>query len=101
VRDGVCVDDAGTLSGAAVDMATTVRNAVSMLGVTIADAARMASEYPARFLGLDGELGRIHPGYHANLVIVNDAMEVERVWVEGVEDRHGRPSEASEAARTA
>ena len=84
VRDGVCVDDAGTLSGAAVDMATTVRNAVSMLGVTIADAVRMASEYPARFLGLDKELGRIHPGYRANLLVANDRLEIEDVWIDGV-----------------
>ena len=96
VRDGVCVDDAGTLSGAAVDMATTVRNAVSMLGMTTADAVRMASEYPARFLGLGGELGRIHPGYRANLVVANDAMEIESVWVDGVEEHHARTSEASE-----
>ena len=87
VRDGVCVDDAGTLSGAAVDMATTVRNAVSMLGVTIADAVRMASEYPARFLGLDKELGRIHPGYRANLVVANDRLEIDDVWIDGVNEQ--------------
>ena len=86
VRDGVCVDDAGTLSGAAVDMATTVRNAVAMLGLSLADAVRMASEYPARFLGLDGELGRIHPGYRANLVVANERLEVEGVWIDGVRE---------------
>ena len=96
VRDGVCVDDAGTLSGAALDMATAVRNAVSMLEMTIADAVRMASEYPARFLGVGGELGRIHPGYRANLVAANDAMEIESVWVDGVEEHHARTSDASE-----
>jgi N-acetylglucosamine-6-phosphate deacetylase len=83
VRDGVCVDDHGTLSGAAVDMATTVRNAVDLLELKLADAVRMASEFPARFLGLHREVGRIHEGYRANLVALNDRIEVERVWIDG------------------
>jgi N-acetylglucosamine-6-phosphate deacetylase len=83
VRDGVCVDDAGTLSGAAIDMATAVRNAVTMLGLPIADAVRMATEAPARFLGLDGEVGRIHPGCRANLLVTNDRLEIEAVWIDG------------------
>ena len=62
VRDGKCVDEHGTLSGSALDMASAVRNAVLMLGLEIAEAARMASTYPAQFLGLGNELGRIAPG---------------------------------------
>ena len=86
VRDGVCVDDNGTLSGAALDMATAVRNAVTMLGLGIEDAVRMASEYPARFLGLDKQIGRVHPGFRANLVVMNDRLEVDGVWVDGVNE---------------
>src|SRR5207253_10755702 len=59
VRDGVCVDESGTLAGSAIDMASAVRNCVEMLGLTLERAARMASTYPAEFLGLGGELGRI------------------------------------------
>ena len=61
VIDGICRDENGTLAGTALDMAAAVRNAVSMLGLDIAEAARMASEYPAEFLGLGHELGRIAP----------------------------------------
>ena len=46
-------------------------------------AARMASEYPAEFLGLGDELGRIAPGYRANLVLVDDDIKVHRTWIEG------------------
>jgi N-acetylglucosamine-6-phosphate deacetylase len=84
VENGVCVDDRGTLSGGAVDMATTVRNAVRMLGLSLADAARMASEYPADFLGLGGELGRVHPGHRACLVVVDDDVNVAGSWIDGV-----------------
>ncbi|HEY2462677.1 MAG TPA: N-acetylglucosamine-6-phosphate deacetylase [Steroidobacteraceae bacterium] len=84
VADGVCRDENGTLAGTALDMATAVRNAVQLLGLEIAEAARMASEYPAAFLGLDRELGRIAPGFRANLVLLDDRLQVRRTWVEGV-----------------
>jgi N-acetylglucosamine-6-phosphate deacetylase len=84
VADGVCSDANGTLAGTALDMATAVRNAVSLLDLNIAEAARMASEYPAEFLGLGAELGRIAPGYRANLTLLNEELKVQRTWIEGV-----------------
>jgi N-acetylglucosamine-6-phosphate deacetylase len=84
VKDGVCRDENGTLAGTGLDMASAVRNAVSLLGLELAEAARMASEYPAAFLGLDAELGRIAAGYRANLVLVDDGVQVMRTWIEGI-----------------
>jgi N-acetylglucosamine-6-phosphate deacetylase len=84
VVDGVCRDENGTLAGTGLDMATAVRNAVSLLGLDIAQAARMASEYPAAFLGLEQELGRIAPGYRANLALLDDDLRVTRTWIEGI-----------------
>ncbi|HUQ29443.1 MAG TPA: N-acetylglucosamine-6-phosphate deacetylase [Usitatibacter sp.] len=83
VKDGVCVDDAGTLSGSAVDMATSVRNCIEMLGLPLERAARMASTYPAEFLGLGGELGRIAAGYRANLVAMDEGLRVRTTWIDG------------------
>jgi N-acetylglucosamine-6-phosphate deacetylase len=83
VADGVAVDEDGTLAGSDTDMATTVRNAVDLLGLELPEAARMASQYPAEFLGLGGELGRIAPGYRANLVLVDDKLEVRQSWIDG------------------
>jgi N-acetylglucosamine-6-phosphate deacetylase len=84
VVGGVCSDETGTLAGTALDMASAVRNAVSLLGLDIAEAARMASEYPAEFLGLGSELGRIAPGYRANLALLDDDLYVQRTWIEGL-----------------
>ena len=81
--DGVLVDEDGTLAGSDTDMATMVRNAVELLGVDLPEAARMASRYPAEFLGLGGELGRIAPGYRAHLVLVDDRVEVKQTWIDG------------------
>jgi N-acetylglucosamine-6-phosphate deacetylase len=83
VVDGICRDENGTLAGTALDMAGAVRNTVSSLGLDIAEAARMASEYPAEFLGLGHELGRIAPGYRANLVLMDDEFKVQRTWIDG------------------
>jgi N-acetylglucosamine-6-phosphate deacetylase len=83
VVDGICRDENGTLAGTALDMASAVRNAVSLLGLDIVEAARMASETPAEFLGLGSELGRIAPGYRANLVLMDDQFNVQKTWIEG------------------
>jgi N-acetylglucosamine-6-phosphate deacetylase len=83
VVDGACRDENGTLAGTALDMASAVRNAVASLGLDLPAAARMASEYPAEFLGLGAELGRIAPGYRANLVLVDDDVRVQRTWIAG------------------
>lgn len=83
LRDGALVDEAGVLSGSALDMASAVRNTVAMLGVDLAEAARMASTYPAEFLGLGDQLGRIVPGHRANLVAVDASLTVLHTWIDG------------------
>ncbi|HVI57879.1 MAG TPA: N-acetylglucosamine-6-phosphate deacetylase [Luteimonas sp.] len=83
-RDGVVRNAAGALAGSALDMATAVRNAVSMLGLPLEEAARMASLYPARFLRIDDRRGRIAPGQAADLVLLDDALQVAGTWIAGV-----------------
>jgi len=80
---GRCVDEQGTLSGSALDMASAVRNAVALLGLPLETAVRMASTYPAEFLGLGGEIGRIAPGYRANLVLADGDLKVLDTWIDG------------------
>lgn len=84
----VCIDQEGRLAGSNMNMAVAVRNAVSMLGIDLAEAARMASTYPAAFLRLDHELGRIAPGYRANLVLADERMNVRATWIDGFMERH-------------
>ena len=83
VVDGVCVDDRGTLAGSDLDMAGAVRNAVSMLGLSLEDAAAIASRAPAAFLGLAEERGTIAPGQAADLVLLDDALNVRETWIDG------------------
>lgn len=80
---GRCATSDGVLAGSALDMSGAVRNAISMLGVDVAEALRMASLYPARMLGLDRELGRIKKDYRASLVALDQAYEVMWSMVDG------------------
>jgi N-acetylglucosamine-6-phosphate deacetylase len=61
----------GTLAGSGIDMASAVRNCVTLLGVPLADALRFASRAPAEFLGLGNRFGRIAPGYRADMVVLD------------------------------
>src|SRR5512146_229987 len=83
VSGTVCLDEDGRLAGSNIDLASSVRNAVSLLGVSLPEAVRMASLYPAEFLRLSHELGRIEPGYRANLVVADDHLNVLDVWIDG------------------
>jgi len=82
-ENGKCVNEAGVLAGSSLDMASAVRNTVAMIGVPLDEAVRMASTYPAEFLGLETERGRIAPGCRADFVVVNDDSSVSEVWCNG------------------
>ncbi len=73
----------GTIAGGAATMDVLVRNAVEWGLVSLADAVRMASAVPARILGIDGRKGRIAPSYDADLVALDEELEVVMTWVGG------------------
>jgi N-acetylglucosamine-6-phosphate deacetylase len=84
VRDGRCAKSDGTLAGAYLDMASAVRNCVRLLHVPLTDALRFASTHPAEFLGLGDRLGKLAPGFRADMVALDDAtLGVLETWVAG------------------
>jgi N-acetylglucosamine-6-phosphate deacetylase len=79
-----CIRDDGTLAGAALDMATAVRNAVRLLQMPLTDALRAAAAEPARFLGLAHRLGHLAPGCRADMVALDaENIVVLETWVAG------------------
>jgi N-acetylglucosamine-6-phosphate deacetylase len=83
-RDGRCVTADGTLAGAALDMASAVRNCVALMGVPLERALTFASTHPARFLGLGDRLGRIAPGYRADMAAFSpETVSIVATWVAG------------------
>lgn len=84
--DGVVRNAAGALAGSALDMITAVRNTVGLLGLSLAEASRMASTYPAQFLGLDDRYGQIAVGYQADFVLLDSDLQVRATWIAGQRD---------------
>ena len=81
---GKLTTDDGTIAGSDLDMAAAVRNTIEHLGMPLEAALHMASRAPAEFLRLGDELGRIAPGYRANLVLLDDDLGVVETWIDGV-----------------
>ncbi len=83
VREGVCRYTDGTLAGSDLDMAAAVRNVVAMTGVTVPEAAKMASTVPARLLGLEHTHGSISVGMRADWVHLDADLRPRGTWIGG------------------
>lgn len=81
--NGRCESAQGTLAGSDLDMAQAVRNVVEHVGLPLEEALRMASAYPADFLGLGDRLGRIESGFDADFVLLDDTLNVAGTWIGG------------------
>jgi N-acetylglucosamine-6-phosphate deacetylase len=75
--------DDGTLAGAAITLMDAVRYCVGTLGLNLADALKMATRTPARLLRIDDRLGRLKPGFRADLVHIGEDLSVRGTWVAG------------------
>ncbi len=90
-RDGRLTLADGTLAGSDLTMDRAIRYCVEELEVDLGEALRMASLYPAMFLGLDKNRGRIAPGTRADMVLLSDRLAVQGTWIGGVAIDPGQP----------
>jgi N-acetylglucosamine-6-phosphate deacetylase len=82
-RDGVLVAPDGALAGSNLDMMQAVRNAMSMLHLSLEQAVAAASKHPAQFLALT-DLGAIGAGGRASFALLDESLHVTRTWIDGV-----------------
>jgi N-acetylglucosamine-6-phosphate deacetylase len=82
-RNGGLETADGVLAGADLSLAQAVRNAVTLLGVGVAQAVAMASAVPADFLGLSDQVGRIAPGLRADMVLLSADLSVLGTFLAG------------------
>ncbi|HEY4109696.1 N-acetylglucosamine-6-phosphate deacetylase [Puia sp.] len=73
----------GTLSGSSLTMLQCVRNGVEKCGIPLPEALRMASLYPATVLGQQAQWGSIQPGARADLVLLDEELNLLQVIVDG------------------
>jgi N-acetylglucosamine-6-phosphate deacetylase len=72
----------GTLSGSSLTMMKCVKNAVQHAGISLDEALRMASAYPARLLGERYKLGKIERGYQSSFVVFDDDLNIKECTTE-------------------
>jgi N-acetylglucosamine-6-phosphate deacetylase len=83
VSGGRCVNVEGKLAGSSITILDAVRHCLKNVGLPINESLRMASLYPARFLGIDNRFGKLLPGYVADVVVVSPDMLLHSVMTEG------------------
>jgi N-acetylglucosamine-6-phosphate deacetylase len=81
IRDGVARGPDGVLAGSLLTMIEAVRN-LHALGAPLPDALAAATRVPAGVIG-DPEVGRLDVALPADLVVLDDNLEIERVLVAG------------------
>lgn len=73
----------GTLAGSKLTMIEALRNAIKFGGVALQAAAKMAALTPAQAMGIESFKGSLTPGRDADLVVLNDRLEIKQVWSMG------------------
>ncbi len=76
-------DYEGHLAGSRLTLDCACRNMMRHTGYGLCHAIRMASLNPAKLLGLDGEIGSLAPGKKANLILMDDGVNISSVFLEG------------------
>lgn len=83
MQKGVVRLDNGALAGSSLSLDNAVSNFMQMTALSLDEAWRHASEYPAKSLGIDKDLGSLAPGKIANIVFMTPEHEIVSTWVNG------------------
>ncbi|MBE9510159.1 MAG: N-acetylglucosamine-6-phosphate deacetylase [Bacteroidetes bacterium] len=73
----------GGLAGSGLTMDRALRNAVDIPGVDLVQAIRMVSSNPAKVIGIEDRKGKIQEGYDADLVVLDEQLNVKQTWIGG------------------
>ena len=84
IDDGVAkLADHSSLAGSIATMDTLIRNMVQKAEIPLADAIRMASETPARMMGVADRTGTLQRGKDADIIILDRNLYIRSVWSMG------------------
>ncbi len=83
VVDGICRDLNGKLAGSTLTLDKALRNIVG-LGIPLANAVRMLTLNPAAVLGIEFKKGALRTGADADILLLNEALQITRVWTRGI-----------------
>ena len=83
VSGGICRNSEGKLAGSTLTLDRALRNIVA-LGIPLADAVRMLTLNPAALLGIEFKKGALRTGADADIVLLDEGLQLTNVWVRGV-----------------
>ncbi|MDY5766900.1 MAG: N-acetylglucosamine-6-phosphate deacetylase [Alloprevotella sp.] len=86
LEDGVCkLADRSALAGSIATMDRLIRTCVQQAGIPLEDACRMASETPAKIMGVYDRKGSLEAGKDADIIMFNDELALTYVMQMGRE----------------
>jgi N-acetylglucosamine-6-phosphate deacetylase len=85
VKNGEARLEDGQLAGSVLTLDQAVRNINSLKILTLPQVISLVTVNPARILGLAHQLGKLAPGYRADLVLLDKNLNVKRVFKDGQE----------------
>ena len=83
VKGRLAVLEDGTIAVSVTNLMDCVRTAVKEMGIPLASAVKCAAVNPAKAVGIYGEYGSLAPGKYANVVILDQDLELIRVMQKG------------------
>ena len=75
----------GALAGSVTNLMDCVRTAVKEMGLPLETAVACATKNPAKSLGIYDQYGSITPGKKANLVLLDESLEIRAVVKDGIQ----------------
>lgn len=85
VKDGAARLESGVLAGSVLTLDQAARNLMQVTDLSLPDIFKMLTLNPAHKLNLDYKLGRIKPGYQADLVLFDQHFKVKKTFIKGRE----------------
>jgi N-acetylglucosamine-6-phosphate deacetylase len=83
VTGGVCKNSEGSLAGSTLTLDRALRNIVN-LGRSLGDTLQMLTLNPAKLLGIEHKKGTLHGNADADIVLLNDSLQITRVFTRGL-----------------
>lgn len=84
IEDGVCkLADRSALAGSVATMDRLIRTMVQKAEIPLEDAVRMASETPAKIMGVYDRKGSLQKDKDADILVLDQDLNVRAVWAMG------------------
>ena len=74
----------GTIAGSVTNLMDCMRTAVKAMGIPLASAVKCAAVNPVKAIGLTKDYGSLTPGRYANIVLLKENLDLDKVIHRGV-----------------